>query len=67
VPEENALTVPPVDSAALARAIDRLAAEPALRARLAQGGRVNVERHLSRVYLAEKAVAFYEGLAARWR
>jgi glycosyltransferase involved in cell wall biosynthesis len=67
VPEENALAVPPVDSAALARAIDRLAAEPALRARLAQAGRVNVERHFSRVYLAEKAVAFYEGLAARWR
>jgi glycosyltransferase involved in cell wall biosynthesis len=61
-PEENALAVPAGDSAALARAIERLAAEPALRLRLAQAGRGNAERHFSRACLATKAVGLYEGL-----
>ena len=41
-PESNALTYPPGDSAALAQAIQRLAANPALRMRLARAGRTRV-------------------------
>ena len=40
---EEALTVPPGDSAALARAMERLAADPALRARLGAAGKRRVE------------------------
>jgi len=40
----SALLVPPGDSAALADALDRLAADPALRQRLAAGGRPLVDR-----------------------
>ena len=41
---ESALLVPPDDPAALAAALGRLAADPALRRRLAAGGRPLVDR-----------------------
>jgi glycosyltransferase involved in cell wall biosynthesis len=66
-PGENALAVPAGNSAALVRAIERLAAEPALRARLAKAGRANVEARFSRARLAAEARAFYDGLQARCR
>ena len=46
-PGENALAVPAGDSRELARAIERLAADPALRLRLAEAGRANAERRFS--------------------
>lgn len=64
-PGENALAVPAGNSAALARAIERLAAEPALRARLVEAGRANVERHFSRARLAAEARDLYDDLRAR--
>ncbi len=42
---DNCLVVPHEDPAALAAAVDRLAADPALRARLAVGGRATADRY----------------------
>jgi glycosyltransferase involved in cell wall biosynthesis len=64
-PGENVLSVPAGDSAALALAIERLVAEPALRLRLAEAGRANAERRFSRARLAAEAVGLYEDLRAR--
>jgi glycosyltransferase involved in cell wall biosynthesis len=44
---EDALLVPPGDPAALARAVRRLAADPALAARVGAAGRATYERHAS--------------------
>jgi glycosyltransferase involved in cell wall biosynthesis len=66
-PEETALAVPAGDSTELARAIERLAAEPELRLRLAQAGRANAERHFSHACLATKAMGLYEGLRTECR
>ena len=64
-PGENALAVPAGDSAALALAIERLAADPALRLRLAEAGRANAERRFSRARLSVEAVRLYEDLRAQ--
>jgi glycosyltransferase involved in cell wall biosynthesis len=66
-PGENALAVPAGESAALARAIERLAAEPALRARLAEAGRANAASRFSLARLSAEALAFYDGLHAQCR
>ncbi len=69
---ESGLIVPPGDSAALAGALRTLCADPALRARLGDGGRARA----SRLFTAERmcadfaslcrAVAVPEGVEARW-
>lgn len=66
-PEETALAVPAGASTDLARAIDRLAAEPALRQRLAEAGRASAERHFSSASVAAAAIDLYDGLRARCR
>jgi glycosyltransferase involved in cell wall biosynthesis len=64
-PEETALAVPAGGSAALARAIERLAADPALRARLGEAARANAERRFSRTRLAGVVLRLYDDLRAR--
>jgi glycogen(starch) synthase len=59
----NALCVPPDDPAALAAAVRRLAADPALRARLVEGGRATVEELGVRRWLDDIA-AWHEAAAA---
>ena len=59
-PESNALAYPPGDSAALAQAIQRLAASPALRMRLARAGLTKVRRHFSRQRMVETIPPIYE-------
>ena len=54
VDEESALLVPPGDPGALAAAIRRLAAEPALAARLSSGGRSAYERGASEDVLGKR-------------
>jgi glycosyltransferase involved in cell wall biosynthesis len=66
-PEENALAVPAGDSAALVRAIERLAVEPTLRQRLAMAGRAHAERHFSRAVMAARAVSLYQDMEAQSR
>ena len=61
-PETDALTHPPGDAAALAAAIQRLAADAAERARLGKAGRASVERRFTRAFMAEQLVPLYEGL-----
>jgi len=60
VPGETAVMVPPGDPEALRRAIDRLAADPAERARLGANARRFVERRFS-------LDAFARGFAAELR
>jgi glycosyltransferase involved in cell wall biosynthesis len=65
---ENCLLVPPGDRAALAAAIDRLAADPELRARLGRAARDTAERHFSSAAAAASLEALIRrGLAARPR
>jgi len=52
--EESALLAPPADSAALAKAIDRLRRDPALRQRLAKAARRRVMAHYTWAARAEK-------------
>jgi glycosyltransferase involved in cell wall biosynthesis len=54
VDEESALLIPPGDPGALAAAIRRLAAEPALAARLSSGGRSAYERGASEDVLGKR-------------
>ncbi|HSM61642.1 MAG TPA: glycosyltransferase family 4 protein [Longimicrobiales bacterium] len=56
--ERSGLLVPPGDVAGLAGALDRLAADPELRARLGAGG----EERVRRTFLAERMVGAYETL-----
>jgi glycosyltransferase involved in cell wall biosynthesis len=64
-PGENVLAIPAGDSAALALAIGRLAADPALRARLGKTGRANAERRFSRTRLVVEAPRLYDDLQTR--
>ena len=78
VPEETGLLVdvglkpgtgfepadPAAFSAALAAAINRLAADPALRARFAAAGRARVEAHFSWERIANTTLALYEDVIA---
>lgn len=59
---ENVLLVPPADPLALADAIERLR-DPALRARIAAGGRSAYERHASRGALAAQVAPVVARLA----
>lgn len=58
VPEETGLLVPPGDAEALAAALERLLANPALARRLGAAGAKRVAEH----FLAEQMVAAYEAL-----
>ena len=57
-PGLNALLVPPGDDAALADSLERLAGDPALRARLGAAGRRHVETH----FTAQEHMAMIEAL-----
>jgi glycogen synthase len=60
---ENALVVPPDDPAALADAVERLAADEELRARLREGGRQTAQRYTASGF-DERIVAELERAAA---
>jgi glycosyltransferase involved in cell wall biosynthesis len=61
----NALLVPPDDAAALADAIERLAADSELRRRFGQAGRALVEREFSGARIGRDIVALYRELLRR--
>ena len=61
---ETGLVVPPRDSAALARAIERLLAEPDLRRSLGEAGRERVQREFTREMYAERVNAVYQEMLA---
>lgn len=60
--DENGLLVPPHDNAALVAALQRLIAQPQLRQRLGQRGRVLVEREFSLERVVQDTFAVYERL-----
>jgi glycosyltransferase involved in cell wall biosynthesis len=60
----NAILVPPDDPAALAEAIGRMAADPALRASYGAAGRQLVEQNFSSAIVGRAVVALYDGLLA---
>jgi rhamnosyl/mannosyltransferase len=62
-PDVAALTVPPRDSAALAGAISRLLADPALRARLGEAGRARVASEFPADVMAERTLRIYRAVA----
>ncbi len=57
------ITVPPGDSAALADALERLALDPALRARLAETGRARVAAEFDLDTNARRLIALFHGAA----
>jgi rhamnosyl/mannosyltransferase len=59
-----ALTVPPGDRAALARAISRLLADPDLRARLGEAGRARVASEFTARKMSERTLQIYRDVAA---
>jgi glycosyltransferase involved in cell wall biosynthesis len=65
----NGLLVPPGDAAALAAAIGRLAADPALATRLADAARRSVADRFSLAAMTERFSDFYQTLSRRstWR
>jgi glycosyltransferase involved in cell wall biosynthesis len=62
-PDVAALTVAPRDSAALAGAIARLLADPALRTRLGEGGRARVAREFPAAATSELTWGIYRAVA----
>ena len=60
----NGLIVPVDDAAALAAAIQRLIAEPALRARLIERGRADYQQGFTRAAVTERMLALYRQLIA---
>ena len=62
VDAESALLVPPGEPEALAAAVRRLAADPALRRSLSAGGRAGYERHASEAVLGARWRALLERL-----
>jgi glycosyltransferase involved in cell wall biosynthesis len=61
---ESALLVPPGDPAALAAALRRLAADPALRTRISTGGRAAYDAHASEAVLGARWRTLLEELCA---
>jgi rhamnosyl/mannosyltransferase len=59
-----ALTVPPADSSALARAITRLLADPDLRTRLGDAGRARVAHEFNARKVSERTLQIYRAVAA---
>ena len=67
VPEVTGLVVPPGDAAALRAAMERLAADAALRERLGAAGRERVERHFTLDGMVEKHLELCEELVnGKW-
>ena len=62
---EHGLLVPPGDVLALAEAMRRMAADPALRARLGRAGRMHIEAHFSRAILAAHTHQLYADILQR--
>jgi glycosyltransferase involved in cell wall biosynthesis len=58
---ETGLLVPPGDAGALAAALDRVAGDPAFRARLGAAGRARVGERFSAAQMAEGTLACYRG------
>jgi glycosyltransferase involved in cell wall biosynthesis len=65
VPGETGLIVPAGDSESLAKALGRLAGEPAERERLGRNGRERCEREFSARVMAERTAALYERVLSR--
>jgi rhamnosyl/mannosyltransferase len=65
VPGETGLEVPIRDVAALADALERLAGDPALRARMGEAGQRRVRERFSREAMAAEHVALYERVLGR--
>lgn len=63
-PNVAGLTVAPRDSAALAGAITRLFADPALRSRLGEAGRARVAREFPASVMSERTLGIYRAVAA---
>lgn len=64
---ETGLVIPPRDSAALAKAINRLLADTDLRRRLGERGRRRAEQEFSKETMIEETVALYERLLPNGR
>jgi len=62
---ECGLCVDPCDPAAIAAAIDRIAGDPELAARLGANGRRAVEQHYNWRHEARKLMQFYDGLCGQ--
>lgn len=62
-PDVAALTVEPRDSAALAGAITRLLADPALRTRLGEAGRARVAQEFPANLMSERTLEIYRAVA----
>jgi glycosyltransferase involved in cell wall biosynthesis len=62
---ESGLLAPPGEPAALAQAVDRLLADPALRDRLAAAGQQRVAARFTLEVMTEKMLALYQELFAR--
>jgi len=61
-PDVNALLVPVDDAQAIADAVQRLAHDPALRARFAQAGRAIVEREFASTRIGPETVNLYRAM-----
>ena len=59
------LLVPPADPVALAKAINKLASEPKLRAAMGAAGRIRVADHFSLAAMAQRTLALYRDCLAR--
>jgi glycosyltransferase involved in cell wall biosynthesis len=59
---ESGLVVPPGDAAALRGAIETLACDDALRARLGTGARLRVEREFTAARMAERTLSLYASI-----
>jgi glycosyltransferase involved in cell wall biosynthesis len=62
--EVTGLVVPPMDAAALATAINRLLADPELRARMGRAGRERARRELSAGVMVDRLVQMYRDVLA---
>jgi glycosyltransferase involved in cell wall biosynthesis len=63
--EVTGLVVPPMDSAALAAAINRLLADPELRRRMGEAGRTRARQELSAEVMVERLVQMYRAVLVK--
>lgn len=62
LPDHNGLLIPPRDAEALAAAVERLLADPELRARMAMAGRALVEAEFTEARVVGQTLALYREL-----